>query len=117
MSWAFPWPGAEIPLLYACNVSSSELPIDAVLCYFSEGVLLNAWLRTLSVLWGCRPKVAQIPFMMPASEENDIKAPQGILKVQVWYETLMLNQSTLCIIVQVIFQKDMLASCSDHHLW
>jgi len=31
----------------------------------------------------CRPKSAQIPFMMPASEENDIKAPKGILKVQV----------------------------------
>ncbi|CAL5228044.1 g11108 [Coccomyxa viridis] len=29
------------------------------------------------------PKSAQIPFMMPPSEENDIKAPQGILKVQV----------------------------------
>lgn len=31
----------------------------------------------------CRPKVAKIPFMMPPSEESDIKAPQGILKVQV----------------------------------
>ena len=31
----------------------------------------------------CRPKSAQIPFMMPPSEENDIKAPNGILKVQV----------------------------------
>ncbi len=31
----------------------------------------------------CRPKSAQIPFMTPPSEENDIKAPQGILKVQV----------------------------------
>lgn len=31
----------------------------------------------------CRPKTAKIPFMLPPSEESDIKAPQGILKVQV----------------------------------
>ena len=30
-----------------------------------------------------RPKTAKIPFMLPPSEESDIKAPQGILKVQV----------------------------------
>ncbi|CAK0771570.1 hypothetical protein CVIRNUC_003873 [Coccomyxa viridis] len=32
------------------------------------------------MLW---PKTAKIPFMLPPSEESDIKAPQGILKVQV----------------------------------
>ena len=44
----------------------------------------QAWQVCLVTLESVRrPKSAQIPFMMPPSEENDIKAPQGILKVQV----------------------------------